>query len=412
MHSDRESFKRKHIKKTAAFAEDPSLDEPVVGVTESQSLPGDSNILAPSSLTPSSSGQGKGSSSATPTKKLPSRKMMASAFGGKRSKKRLASPTRPSTEDHHEEGRDSKRRREEDGSCVISSSAEPGSGGMDGRRKSSKSVGAIEGSQCVPLSGDKDVINVCDEIPKLEPDEPSKKRSRANKSSSNCSLYEEMPKLDLAQPDKQYFQTNFPKDKTDAVPSPHEVKSELDSGVEDNVEESEVRSKECVTEQSYGGSPEDSRMVADQRTPARTQEMPSSPFLSSRRTRVKKSLLQESFSAPSEEGSHMPGSLAGSSQVSSVRGVIPGGVAAESFTSLSFNHGKEVLTAFSSRGHRSKATPSRLADSMWMEEEEEDEENGKGPLRGSIGDNEEGIFPSRCFEPVCDLDGFIRAREA
>lgn len=130
----------------------------------------------------------------------------------------------------------------------------------------------------------------------------------------------------------------------------------------------------------------------------------STPFLSTRKRRKKaESREPDTQRSPAPSGANSSAFVAGSE------------FSQRSFTSLTFNKHREdiPLTAVSTGGRRSKATPITAADALWMKEERSEVVGGGGevededPLEGGYG----GCAPARNYQPVMSTDGFIMARE-
>ena len=393
-------------------------------------MSGNAGVLAPSSLTPSSLNASSderrrvtSSAGARGSGDLPNRMMMANVFRGKRTKKRPPSPVELSLSavTGGEEERSAKRRRCEELDARSHAANEvpavgPVAGGskagglVAGSRESSKvkvSVATVPGK-----NKRTDVRDLLDLGGSLASEMEQEEVVGSSRSFTSNRKQEDKgkPMLELAQSISiQSDSSSLIMDQPCAAPLP-QSESEFNPEREafEYLENSEVRSKDDVRKRD--------RSPLTQRTPAKTLDVSCSSFLSARGARSKKALLQESSGETSQAcGFNTQASAANSS----LNGTPSAGA---SFSALTLNHDKEVLPLTAvSRGHRSKATPSRMsvADAMWLEEEQSGAAVGRVDGRSSDGEEEEDPFegeegemlPSQCFEPVRDSEGFIRARE-
>ena len=396
---DRINVKKKEV---VVLDSDQSPEVRLTGREESTGvMGGSSSVLAPSSLTPTTSSYLETNKKTSGAREdavggggnsLPSRHLMASVFGGKRSKKRTLEPPHPHPEgeESKEEERPSKKRRQEEevaprcGGVARTADDVTVAGSGGGMEK-----GGGMGSSRDMYDGKKEVVGGASAQPRLE------LAGKTLNSHSN-SDGDVMRKTE------------------GGANSPREC---LELGVDemdaDCSESSEVRLKPSVLD-NRSVTPVDGRdaMVSMARTPVRPVDFSCGSFLSSRGSRTKKAREEAETSVAHHNSDGSQVSAVNSSQVSVVTGA--------SFTALSLGLDKEILpqTALSTRGHRSKATPSRassVADLMWTGEESTvGRSDGGDSEEGSDDEDpwERGRWESRRYEPVRDGSGFIKARAA
>lgn len=423
----------------------------------------DVNILAPSSLTPSShdvsckaeddENQVRRKPSATGGSGLPSHVLMADLFRGKRTKKVSSLPPSSSAIKEAEGGRPAKRQRmESDLKASVAqgnqSSQAKGDlfGGVASRGTRQK---VASGKQSEPIvlieeestggtdegRGGSDVIEVSmsSEHRQTRPLEPllNNKKSASIVSSERrvtenmdpvrnsvgkgtSSIPSAVPKTEVGLDPVSNLSQRAVISSPERYLSPKATVSSPNRATSSSapyISTSERRTNSDVVK-IKDDTVETRNEESLTRTPTKGHCMTSSSFLSSRRT--KKSQQQQHHPLSPHDTSQISAYGTQSTAASSAMDTASSGP----FTALTLNRLQEAvpLTAVSTGGRRSKVTPS-VADAIWMEDEQF---GGRG---GGIGDegvedplgSEEGGgegFPARNYQPVCDADGFIKARVA